>query len=129
MSKVAVNDPPNLIKRRVDTKKKDQCQLCRTKVKISDQFTVVNDLDNNVPVKKKVGTRDIGTLSHYCGDCAKKRVKQKQAWLDQRDDAPKKAAKPKAKKAAAKPKAKAKAGKKGGKAKAKKEKAASADPF
>jgi hypothetical protein len=123
------NFPPNSNKRSTDTRKKEQCQWCKTKSPLADQFTVVNDLEANdgagKVVKQKVGKRKLPEKqSHWCGECAEKRVKMSQRWLDRRaGKAPapakakkakapakakpaKKAAKPAAK-AAAKPKPKA----------------------
>lgn len=66
-------------------RKAGRCQLCNAKVPLKDQFTVVNDLEAGKPVKRKnAARRGAEKLSHYCGDCADKRVKQKQAWLKAR---------------------------------------------
>lgn len=114
------NYPPNSMERRQKTRKADKCQLCGTKTDLKDQYTVVNDLEAGKPIKKKnAARRGAENLSHYCGDCADKRVKQKQAWLDSRNgDAPK--AKPAAKKAAKPKAAKAKTARKGAPTAAKK---------
>lgn len=111
----ATNYPPNDLSRREQTRKKSQCQLCRTKVPLKDQFTVTNDLEEGTVKKKKnCERRGAETASHYCGECADKRITQKQAWLDSRDATPKKKKAAKKGKAKAAKKAKAK-GKKGGK--------------
>lgn len=137
MATATKNYPPNDLSRREQTRKKSQCQLCRTKVPLKDQYTVENDLDANKVVKKKNAERKgAETMSHYCSDCAEKRVTQKQAWLDQRNgSAPKKASKPKAAKKATAKKAKTtsrktkkgRSAKTGAKRKAKAETAS--DPF
>lgn len=115
MATATKNYPPNDLDRREKTRKAEKCQLCGTKSPLSDQFTVVNDLENGVVVKKKNAARKgAESLSHYCGDCAGKRVTQKQAWLDGRDESPK----PK-KAAKAKPAAKDKAAPKAAKGKVK----------
>jgi hypothetical protein len=105
---------PNLLKRRARTRKENKCQLCETKVKIEDQYTVTNDLESNTVSKRKNAKSHEGA-SHYCGECADKRIAQKQAWLDSREgngsSPAKKAAKPAKAKKAAKAGAK-KAGKK-----------------
>jgi hypothetical protein len=108
----ASNYPPNDLSRREKTRKEGKCQLCRKKVPLKEQFTVTNDLENNeVKKKKNADRRGAETASHYCGECADKRISQKQAWLNSRDETPKRK-KGKAKKAPAK-KAKGKAAKKG----------------
>jgi hypothetical protein len=100
-TKKAPHYPPNDGSRRERTRKAEKCQLCETKVPLKEQFTVVNDLDEGKPVKKKnAARRGAEKLSHYCGECATKRVKQKQAWLDSRDGKP--AAKTTTKKSSAK---------------------------
>lgn len=105
---------PNLMSRRARTRKEGKCQLCETKADLKEQFTVTNDLENGVVVKKKNAARKgAETASHYCGECANKRVKQKEAWMQSaKGDGSKKAT---TKKAA---KGKAKGAKKAGKAKA-----------
>lgn len=76
------NYPPNLLSRREDTRKKGQCQLCRAKVDLKDQYTVENDLKAQTVTKKKNAARKgAEKMSHYCGDCATKRVDQKKAWM------------------------------------------------
>lgn len=67
------------------TRKAGQCQLCKAKVALTEQYTVVNDLDAGKAIKKKNAARPgAESLSHYCADCADKRVKQKTAWLKTR---------------------------------------------
>lgn len=100
---------PNLMSRRERTRKEGKCQLCEKKTPIKDQYTVVNDLDEGVATKRKnAGAKGNETSSHYCGECADKRVTQKEAWINSVRNAD---AKPKAKKGkkGAKGKAKAKA--------------------
>lgn len=109
------------------TAKADKCQWCETKVELKDQFTVHNDLDadggKGRVIKKKVGSRADAVLeantSHWCSDCAEKRVKMSQRWLDRRAGVE---ANPR-KSAAAKP-AKKTAGRKRGAARAAKKSAA-----
>lgn len=127
MAAATKNYPPNDKKRRESTRKRNECQLCHTKIGIKSQYTVTNDLDAGKAIKGRKGTIPEGS-SHYCGDCADKRVKQKQTWLDARENgstpkpkakatkAAKATKKAPAKKAAKKPAAKAKA-------------SAAADPF
>lgn len=105
-------EQPNLMSRRARTRKEGKCQLCEKKVPIKEQFTVTNDLDAGEAVKRKnAGAKGKETASHYCGDCATKRVKQKEAWIAIREGGG--SSKPK--------KGKGKAAKKGkGKAKPKK---------
>lgn len=105
------NYPPNDNTRSATTQKKEQCQWCKAKSPLSDQYTVVNDLDANngagEVIKKKVGKRKLpAKQSHWCPDCAEKRVKMSQRWLDRRagiEAKPKKAAAKKVAKKAAKP--------------------------
>jgi hypothetical protein len=145
-AKKAENDRrarPNSLSRRQRTRQENKCQLCEAKTPLKEQFTVTNDLEAGTVVKKKNAARKgAETASHYCGDCANKRVEQKGAWLSQRDGSTAssgskskgkgKAKKGSTKKAAAKPKAKGKKavkkpGKKGVKKPAKK--SASKEPF
>ena len=106
------------------TAKAGKCQWCESKVELKDQYTVHNDLDANsgkgAVVKKKIGARAAAVIaastSHWCADCAEKRQKMAQRWLDRRagiDAPPRTAAKKngsakKAAKAPAKPAKKAK---------------------
>lgn len=72
-------------RRRERTRKEGKCQLCETKVDLKSQFTVTNDLENGTVNKKKNAARKgAETASHYCKDCADKRVEQKQAWVKAR---------------------------------------------
>lgn len=71
--------------RRVRTRKAGKCQMCESGVPLKDQYTLTNDLDKGVVVKRKNATRKgAEAASHYCGACAERRVKQKQAWLNAR---------------------------------------------
>lgn len=131
--------PPNDLKRRERTRKGAKCQWCEDKVPLKQQFVVYNDLDAGKVIKTKDASRPSAEgKSHYCGECAEKRVRLQEAYLARRENGggskPKKAkakakAKPKSKaKAKAKPKAKAKKAVKPKKAAAKKE-PLGADPF
>ncbi len=72
-------------KRREQTRRNGQCQLCREKVPLEEQFTLANDLEKLTVAKRKNAARKgAETMSHYCGGCADKRVKQKRAWLKAR---------------------------------------------
>lgn len=83
---------PNYGKRKGETKKVDECQLCDTPTPLKDQYTVVNEKDEDgtftgKAIKTKIGrgaAKHPDNLSHYCGDCADKRVKQKEAWVARR---------------------------------------------
>ena len=78
----AKNYPPNLMSRREQTRKKEQCQLCRKPTPLKDQFTVENDLENlTVKKRKNAAAKASAKKSHYCSDCAEKRVTQKAAWM------------------------------------------------
>lgn len=123
---------PNSLSRRERTRNEGKCQLCETKTDLKEQFTVTNDLDAGTVVKKKNAARKgAEAASHYCSDCAAKRVKQKGDWLASRDGEtkPKKGKKAAAKKGAKKAvkKAPSKKGKKAVKKAAKK--GGSKEPF
>lgn len=71
--------------RRARTRKAGKCQMCESKVPLKDQYTVTNDLEQGRPIKRKNAARKgAEAASHYCGECADRRVKQKQAWLNAR---------------------------------------------
>lgn len=95
------NAVPNSLSHREKTRKENRCQLCGTKTPLKDQFTVVNDLEEGkVKKQKNAARKGAEKLSHYCGDCASKRVKQKETWLKTREEstngtAPKASSKPK----------------------------------
>jgi hypothetical protein len=75
----------SISKRRERTRKEGKCQMCKATVSLKEQYTVVNDLDAGKPVKRKNAVRKGAEhWSHYCGDCADKRVGQKQAWINAR---------------------------------------------
>jgi len=121
------NYPPNDSVRRERTRKADSCQLCGTKVALKEQYTVENDLKATPPkvIRKKNAARGgAEKMSHYCADCADKRVRQKAAWVKTtygEVDAPKSnVGSGTASSSAAKPKPKTakKAGRRSGKAKA-----------
>lgn len=95
---------PNSVEKREETAKQGRCQKCLTKVPMSKQFKVTNDLDAG---KVRVGKAD-EDHSHYCGECKDVRVAMKTSWLENQRGATPAKAKPKGKKAAAK-KGKAKA--------------------
>lgn len=122
------NAVPNSLSHREKTRKENKCQLCGTKVQLKEQFTVVNDLESGTVKKQKNAARKgAEKMSHYCSDCAVKRVKQKETWLKTRDESsngskPKSTAKKTAKKSGAK---KRQPSKKAAKASA----ASEADPF
>lgn len=85
---------------RVRTAKAGKCQWCETKTPLENQERVYNDLEKGVVVRERIGKRAAPTvieegLSHWCGDCADKRVAMATRWLDSRGST----AKPKAKKA------------------------------
>lgn len=111
-AKKAANDRrarPNSLSRRERTRNEGKCQLCETKTPIKNQFTVVNDLEAGTATKRKnAGAKGNENSSHYCGDCAAKRVEQKEAWMRSRNGE----TKPKGK---ASKKGKGKAGKKAAK--------------
>jgi len=119
------NAVPNALEHREKTRKANQCQLCGTKTPLKDQFTVVNDLEaGTVKKQKNAARKGAEKLSHYCSDCAGKRVKQKEAWLKSRDESSNGSSKSKA----AKPKKSSKtSGKK--RSAAAKASAKEADPF
>jgi hypothetical protein len=117
--------------RRAKAAKEGKCQWCQKKVPLEEQFVVYNDFDQKKTIKSKNAAKPgREKLSHYCGDCATKRQKIKQAG-DFEKASGKKRGRPKgkktaAKKAAAKPKGKAK---KGGKKKViRRKKAAASKP-
>lgn len=69
--------------KRERTRREGKCQICEKAVPLGEQYTVVNDLENGKVVKRKNAAKR-EDKSHYCGDCASRRVKEKQAWLDAR---------------------------------------------
>jgi hypothetical protein len=72
-------------KRRERTRKDGKCQLCEKSVPLKEQYTVANDLKAGTASKRTDASRKgAEAASHYCGECADKRVKQKQAWLNAR---------------------------------------------
>lgn len=132
--------------RRAKAAKEGRCQWCQTKVPLEEQFVVYNDFEQKKTIKSKNAAKPgREKLSHYCGDCATKRQKIKQAGdfdkatggkrgRPKGSTTKKSAKKTTAKKEAAKPKAAAK--KKGGKKKVVRRKkaaaskpAAKSDPF
>jgi hypothetical protein len=73
----------NSLERRMGTRKENRCQLCLTKAPLDEQFTVVNDLEAGTVKKSKNASADKNEhLSHYCGDCADKRVTRKEYWME-----------------------------------------------
>jgi len=73
----------NSLERRMGTRKENRCQLCLTKADLDEQFTVVNDLEAGTVKKSKNASAEKNEhLSHYCGDCADKRVKRKEYWME-----------------------------------------------
>lgn len=103
--------------RRAKAAKEGKCQWCQTKVPLEEQFVVYNDFEQKKTIKSKNAAKPgREKLSHYCGDCATKRQKIKQAGdFDKatggkrgRPAKAKTAKKKVTKKAAAKPKATAK---------------------
>lgn len=123
------NDVPNSLEHRAATRKANSCQLCGTKTPLKDQFTVVNDLEaGTVKKQKNAARRGAEKMSHYCGDCAGKRVKQKEAWLKTREESANGSApaKPKKSSGAKKSGAKKSSGKK---TPAKASKSSAKDPF
>lgn len=73
----------NSLERRMGTRKEGRCQLCLTKADLDDQYTVVNDLDAGTVKKAKNASAEKNEhLSHYCGDCADKRVARKEYWME-----------------------------------------------
>lgn len=73
----------NSLERRMGTRKENRCQLCLTKADLDEQYTVVNDLEAGTVKKSKNASAEKNEhLSHYCGDCADKRVKRKEYWMD-----------------------------------------------
>jgi hypothetical protein len=110
-AKFIPNDKP----KRIATQKKNQCQMCQKKVQLKDQYTVTNDLEAGTVTKRKIGARAKNLAegtSHYCEDCAPKRVKRGEYFIKRREDGTwgqTLNGKGKAKKAAARKAAKAKA--------------------
>lgn len=91
--------------RRQKTRDQERCQWCHTKVPLTDQFVVYNDIPNQKVIKAKDATKPKhAKKSHYCGDCADKRKATKEKF----DEAVNRG-KGAVKKAASKAKAKAKA--------------------
>lgn len=71
--------------RRARTRKAGKCQMCEASVSLKDQYTVTNDLDKGaVVLRRDAARKGAEAASHYCGECAERRVKQKQAWLSSR---------------------------------------------
>lgn len=71
--------------RRERTRRDGKCQLCESEVPLGEQYILTNDLTKGLVVKRKNAERKgAEKASHYCSACAKRRVKQKQAWLDAR---------------------------------------------
>lgn len=115
MAAAKTNFPPNLKDRREKRRNKNHCQTCDTAISLKEQYTVVNDLDNGkVNKRKNAARKGAENLNHYCDDCADKRVKRGEYFIQRRADGtwgqplngkakPKKAAKKTA--AKAKPKA------------------------
>lgn len=100
--------------RRQKTRDQERCQWCHTKVPLTEQFVVYNDIPNQKVIKAKDATKPKhAKKSHYCGDCADKRKATKEKFdeaVNRGKGAAKKTAK-KVKKATAK-KSAAKAAKK-----------------
>jgi hypothetical protein len=73
----------NSLERKLGTRKENRCQLCLTKVPLDEQYTVVNNLEKGSVTKKQNADSEANEhLSHYCGDCADKRVKRKEYWME-----------------------------------------------
>lgn len=70
------NFPPNDKERREKTRSKGQCQRCGTKLGLPSQYRV--SIRNGAVHKEKGAKPD---KSHYCSDCADKRVKEKERYL------------------------------------------------
>lgn len=66
--------------KREQTRKQGRCQMCLTKVPIEEQYTVTNNLKTEKVTTRK-DAKDKPDASHYCGDCAPKRVKMKERWF------------------------------------------------
>lgn len=70
------NFPPNDKARREKSRDKGQCQRCGKKVGLPSQYRVA--IRNGAVHKDKGAKPD---QSHYCADCASKRVKEKERYL------------------------------------------------
>ncbi len=70
------NYPPNDKARREKTRDKGQCQRCGKKVGLPSQYRV--RIINGKVHRDKGAKPD---QSHYCSDCADKRVKEKERYL------------------------------------------------
>lgn len=67
--------------RRQKTRDQERCQWCHTKVPLTDQFVVYNDIPNQKVIKAKNATKPAhAKKSHYCGDCADKRKATKEKF-------------------------------------------------
>lgn len=96
---MASNYPPNSKSRVERTRKAEKCQWCGTKVPLKEQYTV--RIEDDKVIKRKDCTRKAAEgKSHWCGDCAAKRVKMSERYLTKRQErngsaaTKKKAAKP-----------------------------------
>jgi len=65
------------------TRKQGRCQKCLAKVPIAEQYTVTNDLKKEKVFKHR-NAEVMPNKSHYCGDCADKRMKMKERWMARR---------------------------------------------
>jgi hypothetical protein len=67
--------------RRQKTRDQERCQWCHTKVPLTDQFVVYNDIPNQKVIKAKDATKPKHVKkSHYCSDCADKRKATKEKF-------------------------------------------------
>jgi hypothetical protein len=125
--------PTNSTKRKQETRKSNQCTWCGKKVALKDQVCSFIDYSKDPPVPRKGKASAHPDRGHWCSDCAEKRHKMNQRYLDVRSGGGKKtkaastngrkrATKPKAAKRVRKPKPKAKA-------KAKDKVGSGSDPF
>jgi hypothetical protein len=74
---------PSSREKREATRRQGQCQMCLAKVPLKEQYTVTNNLDKGTVLKRKDAAKQ-EDKSHYCGDCADKRVKMKERWIARR---------------------------------------------
>lgn len=77
--------PGNDRQKRERTRREGKCQICETEVPLEEQFTLENDLDNDIVIRTENAARPGAEgMSHYCADCVDARERGKLAWLRER---------------------------------------------
>lgn len=71
--------------KRERTRREGKCQICEKVVPLEEQFTLENDLDNDVVIRTENAARPgAEEMSHYCADCVDERERGKLEWLRER---------------------------------------------